>query len=158
MIWGTALLDRGNQRELERTFTDGEVIFKEGDESREMFIIRYGQVAISKRLGNEEVVLARRGRGEFFGEMALLESLPRMGTARAIGRVRVLVLNSGGFLQKVRRDPAFAFELLQCLSGRFRVLNEQVSSFMATLDTNDPIRQRMVALIEVGRIEGQSEK
>ena len=152
------MLDRGNRRELERTFTDGEVIFQEGDESREMFIIRDGQVSICKRIGNEEVVLARRGRGEFFGEMALLESLPRMGTARAVGHVRLLVLHSGGFLQKVRRDPAFAFELLQRLSGRFRLLNEQVSSFMATLDTNDPIRQRLVALMEVGPIEGQSKK
>jgi CRP-like cAMP-binding protein len=153
-----ALLDRGNQRELERTFTDGEVIFKEGDESREMFIVREGQVAISKRLGTEEVILARRGRGEFFGEMALLESLPRMGTARAVGRVRLLVLHSGGFLQKVRRDPAFAFELLQRLSGRFRQLNEQVSTFMAALDRDDPARQRLIALMEIGAIEGPAKK
>ena len=150
--------DRGNRRELERAFTDGEVIFQEGDDSREMFIIREGQVSISKRIGGEEVVLARRGRGEFFGEMALLESLPRIGTARAIGRVRLVVLYSGGFLQKVRRDPAFAFEILQKLSGRFRLLNEQVSSFMAMLDKDDPIRQRLAALMEVGPDDDQSKK
>lgn len=149
---------RGSGREMERTFADGEVIFREGDESREMFIIRDGQVAISKHLGGEEVILARRGRGEFFGEMALLESLPRAASARAVGRVRLLTLHSGGFIQKVRRDPAFAFELLQCLSGRIRLLNDQVFSFMATLDKNDPIRHRLIALMETGTIEGLQKK
>jgi CRP-like cAMP-binding protein len=134
----------------ERSFEDGETIFNEGDESREMFIIRDGEVAISKRIGNGEIVLARRRRGEFFGEMALLESLPRMGTARAVGRVRLVVLHSGSFLQKIRRDPAFAFEMLHRLSGRFRQLNEQVIAFLAALPEDDPARRRLAQLMEVG--------
>ena len=152
------MLDRETRRGLERAFADGEVIFQEGDDSREMFIIREGQVAISKHVGGEEIILARRGRGEFFGEMALLESLPRIGTARAIGRVRLFVLYSGGFLQKIRRDPAFAIEMLQRLSGRFRLLNEQVSSFMAALDENDPMRQRLAELMEIGPTAGPPRK
>ncbi len=152
------MFDRGTRRELDRVFTDGELIFQEGDDSREMFVIREGQVAISKRIGREEVVLARLGRGEFFGEMAMLESLPRIGTARAVGRVRLLALHSGGFLQKVHRDPAFAIEMLQQLSGRFRLLNEQVASFMAMLDETDPIRHRLAALMDAGPIAGRREK
>ncbi|MBI4970126.1 MAG: cyclic nucleotide-binding domain-containing protein [Rhodospirillales bacterium] len=138
------------QGDLDRTFADGEVIFREGDESREMYIVREGTVAIVKRIGQEEIVLARRGRGEFFGEMSLLESLPRIGTARAEGKVRLLVLHAGGFLQMIRRDPAFAFEMLQRLSGRFRQLNEQMAEFLSSLDEADPARQKLAALLEVG--------
>jgi CRP/FNR family cyclic AMP-dependent transcriptional regulator len=144
------VIDSASRRDLERTFADGEVIFHEGDESREIYIIREGQVAISKRFGEKEIVLAKRGRGEFFGEMSLLESLPRIGTARAIGHVKLIVLHSGGFLQKIRHDPAFAFEMLQGLSGRFRLLNEQMAKFMSTLDEADPARQSLAALIEAG--------
>jgi CRP-like cAMP-binding protein len=139
---------RGPAGDLERSFGDGETIFAEGDESREMFLIRDGEVAISKRAGDGEIVLARLGRGEFFGEMALLESLPRSGTARAVGAVRLVVLHSGSFLQKIRRDPAFAFEIMQRLSARLRRVNEQMAGFLAALPEDDPARRQLAGLME----------
>ncbi len=136
--------------DLERSFQDGEIIFREGDESREMFIIREGEVAITRQSGGSTIVLARRRRGEFIGEMALLESQPRIGTAVAIGSVRLVVLHSGSFLQKLRRDPAFAFEMMQTLSRRFRILNEQVLKILNGLDQNDPARRKLAELMETG--------
>ena len=153
-----AVMGRSGTTDLERTFGDGEIIFREGDESREMFIIRDGEVVISKQSGTQEIVLARRGRGEFIGEMALLESLPRIGTARAVGRVRLVVLHSGSFLQKLRRDPAFAFEMMQSLSRRFRILNNQVMQVLNALDESDPVRHRLAALIETGSPSEVEEK
>jgi len=144
------LMSHSGSSEIERTFADGEIIFREGDESREMFIIQEGEVVITKQAGNREIVLARLARGEFIGEMALLESLPRIGTAKAVGRVNVVVLHSGSFLRKLRRDPAFAFEMMQKLSGRFRLLHNQVMQIMAALDESDPVRRRLVTLLEVG--------
>jgi CRP-like cAMP-binding protein len=65
-------------------------------------------------------------RGAFFGEMSLLEGLPRSATARAVGKVSLLVLRPGSLLLQIRRDPTFAFELLQQLSGRIRELNDKL--------------------------------
>ncbi len=58
--------------------------------------------------------------------MSLLESRPRFASAYAKGPTKVLVIKAGGFLLKIRRDPTFAFELLQSLSMRIRVTNERL--------------------------------
>jgi len=107
------------EREVE--YADGEVVFREGDRSREMYIVLSGLVRVFKE-GAEarEVMLAELGRGDFFGEMSLLESLPRSATVRAVGPTRLLELAPGGFLLRIRRDPTFAFEMLQQLSRRIR--------------------------------------
>lgn len=102
-----------------RDYADGETVFQEGDHSFEMYVVQSGYMVVSQN-GRELAVL---GPGEFFGEMSLLESLPRSATVRARGPARLLCIQPGGFLLKIRRDPTFAFELLQALSRRIRQLN-----------------------------------
>jgi CRP/FNR family transcriptional regulator, cyclic AMP receptor protein len=92
-----------------------------------MYVIQEGEIVIRKKISSgEEIQLARFSRGDFVGEMALLESLPRFATAYAKGKTKVLVLRPGGFLLKIRRDPTFAFEMLQQLSRRIRITNERL--------------------------------
>jgi CRP-like cAMP-binding protein len=109
-----------------QTFDDGEVVVREGEETREMFIIREGRIEIIKQVGGHEVRLAILERGSFFGEMSLLEGLPRSATARAIGKTELVVLRPGSLLVQIRRDPTFAFELLQQMSRRVRELNDKL--------------------------------
>ena len=99
---------------------DGEDIVREGDVGHDMYIVQSGQVRISKRTTHGEVVLATVDRGDFLGEMSLLESLPREATARAVGETRLLVLSRGGLLFRLRRDPTFAVKMLNHLSCRPR--------------------------------------
>ncbi|MCA9630596.1 MAG: cyclic nucleotide-binding domain-containing protein [Myxococcales bacterium] len=113
-------------KELERVYADGELVVREGDVSREMFVIQAGQVVISKKVGERELELAVLGKGDFFGEMSVLESLPRDANARALGETRLLVISAGGLLVRMRRDPTFAFEMLHRLSGRVRSLNARL--------------------------------
>lgn len=110
-----------------RTFEDGETIEREGDHTRDMYIVRGGCVEVFKEVDGEQVLLAVLERGSFFGEMSLLESLPRSATVRARGRTTLLVVRAGTLLLKIRRDPTFAFEMLQEMSGRIRRLNEQLA-------------------------------
>lgn len=107
-----------------RDYTDGEVIVSEGDVDNEMFIIQKGSVRVTKLVNGVEVELSVLERGEFFGEMALLESLPRSATVKALGPTKIQVVQPGGLMLKFRRDPTFAFEMLQRLSGRLRSMNE----------------------------------
>lgn len=118
-----------NQRFSEETlsdFADGDIIFSEGDDSREMFVVVQGQVVVSKRSAQGEIPLATLKKGDFVGEMSLLESLPRSASARAKGKTRLLAIHPGGFLLKIRRDPTFAFEMMQALSRRIRMTNENL--------------------------------
>ena len=106
--------------------TDGDVIFQEGDSSSEMYVVVEGEVTVSKESTRGDIHLATLRRGDFVGEMSLLESLPRSATARAKGSTKLLVIHPGGFLLKIRRDPTFAFEMLQSLSKRIRLTNENL--------------------------------
>ena len=113
------------------TFEDGEVIVVEGEHGREMFVIQEGRVEVTKRVDGREERLATLERGEFFGEMSLLEGLPRHATVRALGRVRLLVIEPGSLLLRIRRDPTFAFEMLQHMSRRIRDLDDRLLALLA---------------------------
>src|SRR5688500_16096621 len=66
-----------------REFNDGDLIFAEGDDSREMYVVVEGEVVVTKTSQRGEITLATLKKGDFVGEMSLLESLPRSATARA---------------------------------------------------------------------------
>jgi CRP-like cAMP-binding protein len=112
--------------EVARTYADAELICREGEASAEMFVIRRGSVRVFKASPRGEVDLAVLGKGDFFGEMSVLEGLPRDASAQAIGEADVLVITAGALLVRLRRDPTFAFELLRRLSGRVRSLNARL--------------------------------
>ncbi len=122
--------DTDHEEHLIRTFEENEVIVSEGDESQEMFIIQYGQVAIEKKHQDEQLRLRVLGKGEFFGEMSLMEGLPRSATVRALTKTSVLALHSGSFMIKLRRDPTFAFEMINQLCHRIRTENDRFIKLM----------------------------
>jgi CRP/FNR family transcriptional regulator, cyclic AMP receptor protein len=131
MVAGMSSRTQSHAKELERVYGDQEVIVREGDVTRDMFVIQSGRVRISKQVGAREVELATLERGDFFGEMSLLESLPRDATARALGQTELLVISAGALLVRMRRDPTFAFEMLHRLSGRVRALNARLIELIA---------------------------
>jgi CRP/FNR family cyclic AMP-dependent transcriptional regulator len=120
------------------SFRDGELIVREGEESREMFVIQQGRVEVSKVVDGQEVVLAVLERGSFFGEMSLLESLPRNASVRAKGNARLVVIEPGSLLMKIRRDPTFAFEMLQHMSRRIRDLDERLVAMLSGSQSLQP--------------------
>ena len=118
-------LDRRFSHEHIRDYEDGELIFKEGDEGRELYIIQDGHVIIRKQTPIGELTMVEFTRGDFFGDMALLHAIPRYASAYAKGKCRLLILQPGGFLLKIRRDPTFAFEMIQQLSARVKFSSEK---------------------------------
>jgi CRP-like cAMP-binding protein len=121
-----SLLDKKFAFEKIVTFLDGQWVFEEGEHHRDLYIIQEGAVEIIKRTHSGDIKLATFEKGDFFGDMALLQGGPRFAGARATGETRMLILQPGGFLLKIRRDPTFAFEMLQQLSQRIKVSNERL--------------------------------
>ena len=117
-----------------QNFKDGEIIVREGDQANDMFVIRSGNVEIFKTVGGHDVRLAVLDRGSFFGEMSVLEGQPRSATARAMGDTSLLVLRAGSLLLQIRRNPTFAFEMLQQMSRRIRELNDMLVFRVATAE------------------------
>ncbi len=138
---------RVSPTEFERSCADGEVIVREGESGREMFVIQSGAVEIFKQCGGEEVPLARLSKGDFFGEMSLLEDQPRDASARAAGPTRLLVIQAGGLLLRIRRDPTFAYEMLYRMSGRIRDLNAWLTRALEEGDRLSPEAARTQPLM-----------
>ncbi|MCD6161775.1 MAG: cyclic nucleotide-binding domain-containing protein [candidate division Zixibacteria bacterium] len=106
----------------ERTLPAGEILFSEGDTGKTFYIIKSGKIDILKNdsASNNEIKLATRGEGDFFGEMALLESSPRFATAKAIKKTVVLELSRKNFRKIIAEYPSIALEIMSELSSRLR--------------------------------------
>lgn len=115
------------EHEMVETYRDGECIFEEGDVGRDLYIVQSGEVKILKNVQSKKIEIATFNKGDFFGDMALLQSIPRYAGAYAYGpETKLLILKPAGFLLKIRRDPTFAFEMLQQMSLRVKVSNDRV--------------------------------
>ena len=111
---------------LGKDYPDGTVIFHQGETGHTMYIILQGSVEIYLEEDIREISLARRGQGDFLGEMALLTQEKRSASARAIGPVRLLSLDKKNFLRRVQEDPTIAMRLVAMLSSRIREMDTQV--------------------------------
>ena len=112
--------------EIIEVFQDNDTIFEEGDVGRDLYIVQSGEVRILKKLKDQTIELVVFKKGDFFGDMALLQSIPRYAGAYSRGETRLLILRPAGFLLKIRRDPTFAFEMLQQMSLRVKVSSDRV--------------------------------
>jgi CRP-like cAMP-binding protein len=110
-------------KDSQLAFSAGERIFSQGDLGTEMFIIQEGVVEIIKHIGGESHTLSRLEKGDFFGEMALLEALPRTADAVAITDVRVVAINGSRFDEMLRKNPEVAVRIIRKYSKRLREAN-----------------------------------
>ena len=102
-----------------KTFKDvpaGTVIFEEGTSGAEMFGVVEGEVEV--RLPNGAV--RKIGPDETFGEMAIIDSSPRSGTAVAVADTKLAVIDRPKFLFQVQETPMFALQVMSSMAGRIR--------------------------------------
>lgn len=97
----------------------GRVLFNQGDSAQELFIVVSGQVRV-ERNGQ---VLAVRGPGEFFGEIALVAEGPRTATATCVTDCRLLVLVHRDFHTVMDEFPGLKMRVLETLAKRVRSLD-----------------------------------
>jgi CRP/FNR family cyclic AMP-dependent transcriptional regulator len=103
-----------------QSFKAGSVIFREGDEARDLFVIKSGQVRI--QIGNRTVT--ELAADSIFGEMALIDNEPRSATAVAVTDVELVAVSEKQFLFLVSQTPYFALKVMRVLAQRLRVTNK----------------------------------
>lgn len=101
-----------------------EVVFEEGSTGRELFVVLEGKVDIVKDSGAGRTVIVSLGKGEFFGEMAVIDGSSRSATAvAAVPGTKVMRINHARFVYLVSQQPAFALMIMDALSKRLRAAN-----------------------------------
>jgi CRP-like cAMP-binding protein len=101
-------------------YEPGDIIFNEGDSGDLMFIVLEGAVAMSMEVDGKQKSVSRMGRGEFFGESALITDLPRTSTATAATPASLLPVVRKDLIEGIMGDPQAALQLIQVLILRLR--------------------------------------
>jgi len=102
-------------------FETGDVIFAEGDLGLTMYVIETGEVEIRKSFGKDERVLAVLGKGDFFGEMCMLEDdVPRSATAVALNDVDAVAIDRSAFTYILKNNPEITIRIMRKLVRRLR--------------------------------------
>lgn len=116
-----------------RTYDEGETLFLEGDIGRALFIMESGHVELTKQDGQgtpQRLILL--GPGDFFGEMALLEQLPRSASATATEKSQIHLLYRSRLDALVHYHPRIGAlimrHLSQLLSARLRRATKSIAS------------------------------
>ncbi len=117
------------------------VIFEEGEEGNEAYLISSGIVTINQSNNNSEsgLSISNLGKGVLFGEMPLIDNHARGASARAKTNVELVVLQRDLFWQKLNSDPTCVKIILNLLCDRLRETNARAQiyageSFKSRLD------------------------
>ena len=128
-----------------RLFPARERLFHEGDVGQTLYIIVSGHVTIERvTLEGMVVHLARRGSGEHFGEMALLDDLPRSADAITDTACDLLMLDRRDLMLFLELHPRASWEILRSLSARLR----EAADRMLTSETRDALGRLATCLLE----------
>jgi CRP/FNR family transcriptional regulator/CRP/FNR family cyclic AMP-dependent transcriptional regulator len=114
---------------IQRQFRQGEAIFQQGDPGQMLYLIESGQVRIylQDEEGQETSVIVY-GPGEIFGELAVIDEMPRSASALAMEDTVVHILSRDRFRAHMRNSPQPALNFLKALSMRVRYSTQQVES------------------------------
>ena len=104
----------------------GELVYSEGDLGTEMYVIQTGTVRIFREVGGIKQELALMEKGDFFGELAVLEGLPRTASAEAVEDIELIEINTTTFDKMIRGNIEIAVRMLRKLSNRLQEANRKI--------------------------------
>jgi CRP/FNR family transcriptional regulator, cyclic AMP receptor protein len=110
---------------VEHEYPAGRAVLMEDAWGNAVYFITSGWVKVRRTSGNSEDVatLAILGRGDFFGEMAVLDESPRSTDVIALSSVKLLSIAAGRFIQTLFKDPQLHHRMLQLMVRRLRQTN-----------------------------------
>lgn len=131
-----------------RTFRSGEVIFHRDDPGQVLYVIKEGKVKISLvSPDGQEIVLAVLGKGECFGEFAILDGLSRSADAITLEKVECYTLQRSDFHNAILKNPKIAIQVLEVLTKRLRI-NDQMVEDLIFLDVYGRVAKKLLELAE----------
>lgn len=112
-----------------RSFAKGEIIYRQGDLAVTFCYLKKGRVSVfMTSIDGMEKTLNTASKGELLGEGAFFDKKPRVSSARAVTNCEVVMIDEQTLTKLFSKHPKLAFELLEILSNRIRLLSSQLDS------------------------------
>jgi CRP/FNR family cyclic AMP-dependent transcriptional regulator len=111
-----------------RSYSAGQVIFREGDPGDTCFVVRSGAVKITREHGGRTIALAELRGGDMFGELAMFGGEQRSATATALEDTTAVALLSGDIRRLLMTSPDIAVKMLEAMADRVRATNERLAN------------------------------
>jgi CRP-like cAMP-binding protein len=110
-----------------RRYREGATIVRQGDTSVSFYVVLSGHVVIEHEAGGNRVTVEELGPGGAFGELGLIDDLPRAATVTAREETECALLARWDFQTELREDPEIALALLPVLNARIRELDARLA-------------------------------
>jgi len=132
----------------------GDILFREGDPSDAMYVIKAGRIAITKSKGSGEIILAEKKTGEMLGEMAFFDDKPRSAGAKAIADTEVIALPFTALHAQFKTFPEWLKAMVRTVNGQLRDANARIKNLEAATTGDEemfppPMITRLCAIISL---------
>jgi CRP/FNR family transcriptional regulator/CRP/FNR family cyclic AMP-dependent transcriptional regulator len=130
-------------------FNRDETVVLEGDCSmKALYLIASGTVQVYMTgVDGRETILSFLERGDFFGEMSLIDGEPRSASVRTVTDAQLMIIHREPFLTLIRQTPEIAMSLLSEMSKRLRKANKQIGS-LSTMSVSGRVAGALLNLME----------
>ena len=115
-----------------RLLKKGDVLFREGDPSEMMYVIKSGKIAITKAKGSSEIQLAELGAGDMLGEMAFFDNKPRSAGAKAIVDSQIIELPFKALNAQFKTFPEWLKAIMRTVNTHLRNANTKIKNLEKT--------------------------
>ena len=157
LLKGVELFSELNEEQLKmlanlvaaQNFVRDETVVLEGDDSvQALYLIASGSVQVYMTgVDGRETILSFLERGDFFGEMSLIDGEPRSASVRTVTDAQLLIIHRESFLTLIRQSPEIAMGLLSEMSKRLRNANRQIGS-LSTMSVSGRVAGTLLNLMQ----------
>ena len=132
-----------------KNYNRDETVVLEGDDSvQALYLIASGSVQVYMTgIDGRETILSFLERGDFFGEMSLIDGEPRSASVRTVTDATLLVIHRESFLSLLRKSPEIAMALMSELCKRLRKANKQIGS-LSTMSVSGRVAGTLLNLMQ----------
>ncbi|WGV27239.1 Crp/Fnr family transcriptional regulator [Halotia branconii] len=134
---------------IEHEYPVGRAVLMEDAWGNAVYFVVSGWVKVRRTSGDDSVAIAILGRGDFFGEMAILDESPRSTDVIALSSVKLLSISRERFIQILFKDPQLHHRMLQLMVRRLRQINQRLQ-----IRTSPPAVKLAHTLVSLGESYG----
>ncbi|MBD2448012.1 Crp/Fnr family transcriptional regulator [Nostoc sp. FACHB-152] len=135
---------------IEHEYPVGRAVLMEDAWGNAVYFVVSGWVKVRRTSGDDSVAIAILGKGDFFGEMAILDESPRSTDVIALSPVKLLSISRERFIQILFKDPQLHHRMLQLMVRRLRQINQRLQ-----IRSSPPAVKLAHTLVNLGESYGQ---